>query len=77
MKTTAKINRNTRIGAIARSPTNTKRPFSILIRNLRQDRNDYQWRVLKRVSTQQEAINIVNQHQSDPLNSRQFQYRIA
>ncbi len=72
-----KANKKNRIGAIARSRTNTERPFSILIRSLKQSRNDHQWRVLKRVSTQQEALNIVNQHQSDPLNSRQFQYRIA
>ena len=59
-------------------PSQSNTSICVLIRALKHSSalTEPKWRVLKRVSTRQEAIKVVNEHQRDPLNSRRFQYRI-
>ena len=64
--------------AVAARQAQSNKSVCIFIRALRHSNSltEPKWRVLKRVSTRQEAIKIVTEHQRDPFNSRRFQYRI-
>ena len=54
-------------------------PFCVFIRAMQHPDALHapKWRVLKRVASRQEALQVVNEHQRDLLNMKRFQYRIA
>lgn len=63
-----------------RPERNSRSPFCVLIRTVRLSDSPLQgenWRVLKRYASQQEALKAIAEHQRDPRNARQFQYRLT
>lgn len=69
-----------RQGNPVRHDRNSRSPFCVLIRTVRLSDSPLQgenWRVLKRYGSQQEALKAIAEHQRDPRNARQFQYRLT
>lgn len=69
-----------RHGNSVRAERNGRSPFCVLIRTVRLSDSPLQgenWRVMKRFGSQQEALKAIAEHQRDPRNARQFQYRLT
>ncbi len=65
---------------IARTSFGHDRPLYVLIRSLRggtSRRESENWRILDCFRTRQEALKAIAEHQRDPKNTRQYQYRVA